>query len=109
MGNRLRGGSSSPFYDADFAAQTQRKPRRRRNTMPISTRTIECWLCDRCGIKAEFPDELGHTAIETGWIKIDLTRSLSEPKPYLFGRNEQVLCPVCVHALAKWFKRQEGV
>jgi hypothetical protein len=76
--------------------------------MPISTRTIEKWCCDRCGIKAEFPDEQGQTGLSAGWLQLDLTRSLTQPPPYLFGKNEQIVCPACVVSLRQWFKQQFG-
>jgi len=72
--------------------------------MPIAQRTIERWTCDRCGTKAEFPDEEGNTALEVGWLRLDLTRSLTAPPPYLFGKNEQILCPADVTNLRQWFE-----
>jgi len=71
--------------------------------VPISTRTIERWICDRCGRKAEFPDEQGHTAPEEGWLKLDLTRSLTNWSTFV-GKNEQILCPTDVDKLALWFQ-----
>lgn len=71
--------------------------------MPISTRTLERWSCDRCGTKAEFPDDQGKTAPEVGWLKLDLTRSLQGSAPFLFTKNEQILCPADVNNLRNWF------
>jgi len=72
--------------------------------MPISERTISRWTCDRCGDKAEFPDEEGNTGLSAGWLRLDLTRSLRQEQPYLFGRNEQIVCPGCVTSLQQWFQ-----
>ena len=103
MGRYLCGHSASPFYDLDFA--TQRTPRKKK-PMPISTRTIERWICDRCGTKAEFPDELGQAPFEVGWLKLNLQRSLTAGT-MLREKNIQVLCPSCVSGLAIWFKGKE--
>lgn len=107
MGHRIKGHSSSPFYDMEFAAQKLPSPsprpyRKRNKTMPIVQRTIERWTCDRCGAKEEFPDAEGRVAQEVGWLRLDLTRSLTDP-PYLFGKNEQILCPTDTDKLGLWF------
>lgn len=113
MAHRPPGPSSSPFYDHDFVTNHQ-QPRRKKKRVPITTRTTEVWICDRCGSRGEFPDPKGYTALETGWLKLDLTRSISleldtrSDSPYLFGRNIQVLCPSCVVDLARWFQQQQG-
>ena len=74
--------------------------------MPYHTRTVDVMICDRCSFKAEYPDPRGFTAGEMGWIQFDLTRSIKQPGPvFLRERNEQVLCPKCVHALRVWFEQ----
>lgn len=104
MSHRIKGHSSSPFYDLDFANQTTPRPRTRKlRRMPITKRTIEQWTCDRCGRKEEFPDEEGRLAPERGWLRLDLTRSLTK-EPYLFGKNEQILCPTDVDKLRLWLQ-----
>lgn len=71
--------------------------------MPISKRTIERWVCDRCGKKQEYPDSAGESALEAGWLAIDFTRPLTQTWT-IFSKNEQILCPRCVTALGNWFK-----
>src|SRR4051794_40858995 len=103
---RQPGGSSSPFYDADFASgppRGKRKYRKRGDTVPISTRTVERWLCDRCAHKAEFPDADGRLAFELGWLQFDLGRSLKPNAHPMRERNEQILCPSCRVDLGEWF------
>jgi len=101
------GPSSGPFYDAEFVAKYQPPPRKytRKKPMPVTQRTIERWTCDRCGARQEFPDDQGRTALQAGWLKLDLTRSIAQDTgPYLFGKNEQILCPMDVASLRRWFK-----
>ena len=95
--------SSSPFYDLDFALTPKKRPPRKKKPMPISTRTVERWICDRCGRKDEFPNELGHMATEEEWLRLDLPRSLANWSTFV-GKNEQILCPTCVDKLALWFQ-----
>ena len=78
--------------------------------MPIRTRTIEQWTCDRCSAKAEFPDEEGQTAFEVGWLQFDLGRSLNPGKvvrTLYREKNEQILCPACAALLAAWFQSDQ--
>lgn len=104
MGNSRPHNTGSPFYDHAFAARKHKKGR----LVPINTRTIEQWICDRCGTKAEFPDETGQMPFEKGWLKLNLQRSLTAGT-MLREKNEQILCPKCVLALALWFKDKTAV
>lgn len=73
--------------------------------MPVSTHTTttEVWRCDRCGKRGGFPDWANATALEGGWIRFDLGRSL-KPNPVVqTEKNVQVLCPECVEDLRLWF------
>jgi hypothetical protein len=117
MTHRLKGHSSSPFYDHEFVANNQwvrgprknkYKKRKKTQAMPVVQRTVARWTCDRCGFTAEFPDSEGCTALEVGWLALDLTRSLAQGLPYRFGKNEQILCPVCVGELDAWFRSYDA-
>ena len=104
---RKNNHSASPFYDHDFVAShglvrgprpNKYKYRKKAAPVPIAARAVEKWTCDRCGFSAEFPDSVGATATEVGWLELNLTHSLSK----------QVLCPVCAGELAVWFTKEKA-